>query len=150
MNELVLIRPATIGDEAVQAVDSFDLYRSLKVEAKHADWIKRRLRLANLREHFDFEVVLNSENNSAGRPEVHYLLSLDAAKHIAMMEKTPVAWEVRCYFIEREKDSRLGTSRPPVAPRSRWWRPRSASCGRTWSDATCSAWNAGPSERSAR
>lgn len=107
MKELVCFRPALIGDQRVDAVESQHLHRALQVTTRHRDWIKRRLAESNLREGFDFEKALTVERVSARGPVgVVYLLTLDAAKHIAMMEKTDVAFDVRCYFIEVEKRAR--------------------------------------------
>lgn len=108
MKELVSFRPALIGEQRVDAVESQHLHEALQVTTRHRDWIKRRLAESNLRKGFDFENALTVERVSARGPVgTVYLLTLDAAKHIAMMEKTDVAFDVRCYFIEVEKQARL-------------------------------------------
>lgn len=40
--------------------------------------------------------------STGGRPEKTYIISLEMAKHLAMMEKTGKAFEVRQYFIDAE------------------------------------------------
>jgi phage anti-repressor protein len=118
MKELVTFRPALIGDQRVDAVESQHLHEALQVTTRHRDWIKRRLAESNLRAGFDFEKALTVERVSARGPVgTVYLLTLDAAKHIAMMEKTDVAFDVRCYFIEVEKRARRDGTIDPAAIR---------------------------------
>lgn len=105
-DELAEIITAAIAGETIKAVDSTELHRALDVKTKHADWIVRRVKQARLIQHEDFEVVLSSEKNPlGGRPEASYVLSLDSAKHLAMLEKTQLGHDVRRYFIEAEKRS---------------------------------------------
>lgn len=109
MNSIALpgYRPAVIGGEAVPAIDSRELHAVLEVKTPHRDWIKRRVADAHLVDHFDFEVSLNSARNpKGGRPDVVYLLTRDACKHIAMMEGTEIGHLVRLAFIEAEKRDR--------------------------------------------
>ena len=74
----------------------------------------RRLRLANLREHFDFEVVLTSEKNpDGGRPEVRYLLTLDGARASVVVD-TPVTLGLLT------SQRRVGGFRPSWPRRGRW------------------------------
>ena len=107
MNELVATRPAVIGGERLEVVESTQLHRALKVSTRHRDWIRRRLSESSLVEGFDFEKALTLERVSQRGPVGSvYLLTFDAAKHIAMLERTEVGFEVRRWFIEREKDAR--------------------------------------------
>lgn len=110
MNEIVQIKDLIIGDELIQGTDSVELHRALEVKTDHRHWIKRRIQAARLVEHFDYEVLVNSDRNpSGGRPETIYALSADACKHVSMMEKTDRAFGVRRYFIEFEKAHRQPT-----------------------------------------
>ena len=107
-------RLATIGDQTVRAVDSRELHRLLEVQTVHRNWIRRRVEDAHLVEHFDFEVSLNSGRNpKGGRPDVSYLLTSDACKHIAMLEGTEIGHRIRVEFIEAEKRERAGRAGGP-------------------------------------
>ena len=46
------------------------------------------------------------ENLTVGRPRVEYFLSMEAAKHIAMMNSSPIGRVIRQYFIECERRDR--------------------------------------------
>lgn len=100
-------RLSEIGGQTVRAVDPRDLHRLLEVKMRHREWIKRRVVDAHLVEHFDFEVSLKIERNpKGGRPEVFYLLTSDACKHISLMEGTEVGRRIRREFIDAEKRDR--------------------------------------------
>lgn len=75
-------------------VDSRDLHEALNVATPHTMWIQRRLE--------GFEVDTEYLTELLG-PEKVFYLSLDVAKHVAMLERTEKGKQVRQWFIEREK-----------------------------------------------
>lgn len=93
-----------IGDEDVNAVNARNLHSSLGSRDGFAHWIQDQIGRARLVEHRDYEVLGNlPQNPQGGRPSKEYALSLDAAKHVAMMAGTDKGFEVRDYFIKCEK-----------------------------------------------
>ena len=72
----------------------------LRVKTKFADWIKRRLFDSLFVEHNDFLVLKkeNSENRNL-QESTEYYVTIEMAKHLAMMENTKRGYEVRQYFI---------------------------------------------------
>ena len=54
------------------------------------------------------------DKNVRGGKQVDYIISLEMAKHLAMMEKTGRAFEVRQYFIDAEKKLRQIAVKAPV------------------------------------
>ncbi|OAG73487.1 AntA/AntB antirepressor [Gluconobacter japonicus] len=109
--EIATICAATdvvIGGKVVLGIENArSLHGGLKVETRFDDWIRRRLNSLGMIENADYEVFLNSEENlSGGRPPKDYRLTLDAAKHIAMVEKNEVGRLVRSYFIWIENNAR--------------------------------------------
>jgi phage anti-repressor protein len=94
----------------------------LTVQVRFADWIGRRISEYEFEENKDFEVFLKIEKNPAGgRPAKDYHLTLDMAKELSMIERTPKGREARRYFIQCEKEllaMKAGGSplSPPEAP----------------------------------
>ena len=104
MNDCLPIMKATIGSESVNSVNARQLHASLGVSKDFSDWMKAQIERAELVRSEDFEVLpQKGENPQGGRPSVEYALTLDAAKHIAMMSATEAGRKVRRYFIEAEK-----------------------------------------------
>ncbi len=88
--------------EAEQGVDARDLHEQLKIGRDFSTWIKERIENAQLIENQDFirSPILGSEH------KIEYTLSIDAAKHISMLERTEIGRQVRQYFIDIEKRAR--------------------------------------------
>jgi anti-repressor protein len=104
MRVLVSKRDFLLGGEESLGVDARELWAFLEVKTRFGDWIVRKIEEADFRANQDFVIILKNENNSAkGRPVKEYILSLDSAKHFAMLEKTEKGRQVRQYFIECEK-----------------------------------------------
>lgn len=104
MNELIKIEDKEINNEAVETVSARELHAFLESKRQFADWIKAKLERLRLIENKDFVTISQTcEKPSGGRPTLEYFVTLDVAKHIAMMENTDRGFEVRDYFIECEK-----------------------------------------------
>ena len=90
-----------------QGVDARELYRQLKLGRDFSTWLKSRIEYAQLVEGQDFEYSPKlGSNDGRGQPRIDYILSLDAAKHLAMLERNEIGRKVRQYFIEVEKKAR--------------------------------------------
>lgn len=83
------------------SVDARELHKALEVKKAFTTWIKSSLDSAGAIEDEDYQ-VLKSSLEGSGYKKV-YILTVDMAKHIAMMSKVPKAKEVRDHFIEAEK-----------------------------------------------
>lgn len=102
--ELIKIQQLTIGSGKVNAVNARDLHEFLMVRNDFSTWIKDQIARGRFVEKRDFEVFLENQGNPfGGRPRTDYALTIDCAKHIAMMSGTEKGYEVREYFIECEK-----------------------------------------------
>ena len=104
MSEIIKINKTKIGTIEVNSVDARELHSSLGIKKDFSAWIKPKLSDGMLEENVDFIVFsLRGENLSGGRPSLEYILTLDTAKHIAMLSRSEKAKEIRSYFIEMEK-----------------------------------------------
>lgn len=78
------------------------LHGKLKVRSIFANWIQRRIEDYGFIQNEDF--FPNLEKSSGGRKSKDYLLTLDTAKEIAMVERNEQGRAIRRYFIEAEKE----------------------------------------------
>lgn len=94
----------TIEYNGISSVSARDLHQFLGVKTHFKDWIKRRIEDYGFVENQDFEVSLIFEQNSkGGRPTKEYILSMDMAKELSMIEKSDKGKQARLYFIACEK-----------------------------------------------
>lgn len=101
MNELIPVAPRKIGGETVLSAIARDLHEFLGVDTEFKDWMPRRIDEYGFEEGKDFCSFL-SESTGGRRPK-EYIISLDMAKELAMVERTPKGKEARQYFIECER-----------------------------------------------
>ncbi|MFQ8287312.1 phage antirepressor KilAC domain-containing protein [Streptococcus pyogenes] len=101
MNHLINV---TLNENQEPVVSARDLHKKLKVKTRFSEWVKQNFKI--LEEGYDFTSVVGTTvvNNGAVREIQDYVLSLDAAKNLAMVSKTDKGKEVRKYFIQVEKD----------------------------------------------
>jgi phage anti-repressor protein len=96
------------------------LHAFLSVGRDFSTWIKDRIKQYSFVENQDFstaESLSSPESGSAkARPQriVVYTLSLDMAKKLSMVERTPRGKEARQYFLQCEKRALAAVS--PVLP----------------------------------
>lgn len=100
--QIVNTTTAVINGYEQLVVNARELWAKLESKQQFADWIKNRL--ADFYEGKDFTVhkIMNGENK--GRFAANeYTLTLDTAKHLAMLERNENGKKIRQYFIEIEK-----------------------------------------------
>lgn len=95
----------------VQTVNARDLHEALGVNRDFTNWIKYQLE--DFKENQDFIIFAKNGEKSRGRPTKDYALTLDCAKHICMMSRCEKGKQLRQYFIEAEKQFRLGHTAAP-------------------------------------
>ena len=102
MLDLIKIEKKVIGNEEQNCVNLRDLWEQLKIKKQFTDWAIDNLKMFS--EGNDYGVLhLKVKNLTGGRPRQEYVLTLDTAKHIALMSRTEKGMEIRNYFIEVEK-----------------------------------------------
>lgn len=104
---LIKIDNAIFNGEEIPTVNARDLHVFMGVNTRFNDWIQFKIEQAKLSDNLDFvSFTENSVKPLGGRPNKEYRLTLDAAKHIAMLEGNNKGREARQYFIEFEKKAR--------------------------------------------
>lgn len=103
MNELINV---TLNDNQEPIVSARQLHQTLEVKKRFSAWFEQNIK--DFVEGYDFTGVPGGTPVKGGNGNTQYLddyaLTLDTAKHLAMLSKTVKGQEVRAYFIQIEKD----------------------------------------------
>lgn len=84
-----------------QTVSARELYQKLNIGTRFNDWFPRMTEYGFV-EGTDFYSKMSKTVNG-GRPSTDYEISVDMAKQICMIQRTPEGKEVRQYLIDLEK-----------------------------------------------
>ena len=97
MNELIKIEER----DGKQTVNARELWIGVESKRQFSDWIKERL------DGFIPEIDFTVHRFVNGKAtQIDYYLTLDTAKHLAMLERNDKGMLIRQYFIEVEKKAR--------------------------------------------
>jgi phage anti-repressor protein len=137
--ELVPLIGATIGDRTFNAVNARDLHAFLDVGRDFSTWIKGRIEEYGFLEEEDYSPVLvnqkgfdspnpvNQNGRGGDRRSIDYLITLDMAKELAMIENSDKGRAARRYFIKCESRLLEALAQQPIYPYTRLSeRPRAA------------------------
>lgn len=97
-NELVPVYETSTGEKVVYGTE---LHEVLQVKTPYRIWIERRFEECETSEHEDFEGVQIC--TPSGQTKKDYIIKLDTAKEMAMLERNEKGKQVRRYFIQVEK-----------------------------------------------
>ena len=119
MNEIINIKviQKSIDNEKKRFVNARELHKWLKVGKFFANWIKDRIEKYDFVENIDYFItVANFGNGVKKRVDgilvdkktgkvipVEYILTIDMAKEVAMLENNRIGKKVRKYFIRTEE-----------------------------------------------
>ena len=103
MDSLIQISKNTINGSETNSVNAREIHKYLEVKTKFADWIKRAIEKYDFIENQDYAILKNGNGNNA---YIDYIVVLDMAKELAMLENNPKGKETRKYFIEFEKQGK--------------------------------------------
>lgn len=106
MNELIKVNDGSIAEKNQKTVDARELHGFLKVGRKFHGWITGRIDDYEFKEGIDYVKQRSQTGPALNRFEVEYVLSLDMAKELSMIERTENGRVARKYFIEVEKKFR--------------------------------------------
>lgn len=124
---LIAVTTAQIGGLTQHACDARELHAFLGVRRDFSHWIKERIDRYEFVEGEDFVKTpcspnLASRKNQAlnlisGANRIDYLLTLDMAKEVSMVENNAQGHQARRYFISCERQAiAAATARTPLVP----------------------------------
>lgn len=93
--------PVYETDKGEKVVYGTELHAVLNVRSRFNDWIKNRLNDCDAVENMDFQTL--TKNLVGGGKQKEYIIKLDTAKEMAMLERNEKGKQVRRYFIQVEK-----------------------------------------------
>ena len=102
--ELIKTTGITLNGENIMAVNARDLWKFLESRQDFSSWIKRRIEKYGFTEGRDYLLHKFMEQLPSGaKHRIEYMVSLDMAKELAMVENNERGRQARQYFIEVEK-----------------------------------------------
>ena len=100
-NELVPVYETSTGEKVV---NGRELHSVLQSKQDFSTWAKARLKECDAIENEDYDLFHNSvEQVSGTKHRIDYIIKLDTAKEMAMLERNEKGKQVRRYFIQIEK-----------------------------------------------
>jgi len=100
----ILITKNVLNNQQKETVNARDLHSFLESKQDFSTWIKNRLQ--GFEENIDFvsfhKIV---ERETGATTKIDYCITIETAKHLAMLEKNEKGKEVRKYFIAKEKEA---------------------------------------------
>lgn len=99
--QLVPIQEQEIGETFQKSVSARELHLFLESKQDFSNWILNRIKKYRFIENEDFSI--NLLKSQRGRPKREYILTLDMAKELSMVENNEKGRQARRYFIQCEK-----------------------------------------------
>jgi phage anti-repressor protein/ribosomal protein L7/L12 len=103
-----------IGNSEINSVSARVLHEQLQVKSRFNDWINNRIKKYGFVENEDFKAVTKNLVTAQGNTSTFfdYIVSIDMAKELAMVENSEIGRKIRRYFIEVEKKFREQSQKP--------------------------------------
>lgn len=103
MNELQSIDLVDFTPDGKVEISGRQLHMKLNVKTRYNDWFSRMVEYGFV-EGTDFYSNLSKTSSDGGRPSTDHILTLNMAKEIAMLQRTPEGQEIRRYLLKVEED----------------------------------------------
>ena len=97
MNELINVK----NENGELLLSARELHKGLEVKSRFNDWINNRIKKYDLIEDIDYTKILVECNR--GQNVYDFVLKIDCAKELSMVENNEKGKQIRRYFIECEK-----------------------------------------------
>lgn len=120
-NELIKISTKRIDGEEISCVSARELFKELIIkegrEERFSQWFARHLKYG-FEEEVDYTSVkkFTVVNNGAKRELTDYIITLDMAKELCMLQKSEAGRKFRKYFIQCEKKLKENITSPLCNP----------------------------------
>ena len=101
MTNIIKVTKNEIGNAELNSVNAKEIHDYLQVKTRFDMWIGRAISKYDFKENIDFCTILGE--SSGGRKATEYIVTMDMAKELAMLENNPKGKETRKYFIACEK-----------------------------------------------
>ncbi len=89
------------NDNGHQYVNGRDLHQALEVSKDFSSWMKYKIEQYSFIEQEDY-IKMTSLSNG-GRPKIEYILTINMAKELALVERNEKGKQIRHYFIQAEE-----------------------------------------------
>ena len=100
MQNIIKVTKNEIGNAELNSVNSREIHNYLQVKTPFSMWIQRAISKYDFKENVDFTI----HKFVIGKNQViDYIVTMDMAKELAMLENNPKGKETRKYFIDCEK-----------------------------------------------
>ena len=104
MQNIIKVTKNEIGNAELNSVNARDIHNYLQVNSRFNDWINRAISKYDFKENIDFTVLKNEYAEKWEFSPTEYIVTMDMAKELAMLENNPKGRETRKYFIACEKE----------------------------------------------
>ncbi len=104
-----LISATVIDGESTNTINARKLHDFLEVETTFNVWISRRIKKYGFVENIDYIAINQKRSLGSGRGFEDYLINIDMAKELAMLERNEKGRAVRKHFIKAEKIALIST-----------------------------------------
>ena len=104
--EYQVVLPILQSQDDSSTVNARNLHKQLKSGRQFTDWIENRIKSYQLIENVDYTAISRKyeiDGFTESKDILNYILTLDCAKQLAMIERTNIGALVRRYFITIEK-----------------------------------------------
>lgn len=108
MNELINVK----NENGELLVSARDLHKGLEVKSRFNDWINNRIKKYDFIENIDYTKFLVECNR--GQNVYDFILKIDVAKELSMVENNEKGRQIRRYFIECEKKIKETMNQPTL------------------------------------
>jgi len=102
-SQLIKISKNKINGAEINSVNAREIYDYLEIKTRFDTWIKRAIEKYDFKEGVDFCSFLSE--STGGRKATEFIVTIDMAKELAMLENNSKGKEVRKYFIKVEKQA---------------------------------------------